>query len=99
GITRYVSYGGIMRIREGAASNIVISDNNYLHVHISNGKTTKTIKKQLDFSPLSSNNFSIDTKFENIPVSITYNEFIADAIPQIEHNENEGKPMLEMIIS
>ena len=29
GITRYVSYGGIMRVREGASSNLIISSNNY----------------------------------------------------------------------
>jgi len=34
GITRYASYGGIMRIREGASSNIIISDTNYLHIHL-----------------------------------------------------------------
>ncbi|WCC43576.1 cytochrome c biogenesis protein ResB [Tenacibaculum finnmarkense] len=25
-VTRYVSYGGIMRIREGATSNVIIAD-------------------------------------------------------------------------
>lgn len=99
GITRYASYGGIMRIREGASSNIVISDNNYLHVHITNGKQIKTLRKRIDFSPLSSNNFNIETEFENTTISISYNAFIADAIPQIVHDDTQGKPMLEMIIS
>ncbi|WP_233702478.1 cytochrome c biogenesis protein [Hyunsoonleella flava] len=99
GITRYASYGGIMRVREGASSNTVISDNNYLHAHISNGKQTKTLRKQVDFSPLSNNNFSIETDFENTPISISYKAFIADAIPQIINDDTDGKPMLEMIIS
>lgn len=99
GITRYASYGGIMRIREGASSNTIISDNNYLHVHISNGTQTKVLRKRLDFSPLSNNNFSIETEFENTPISISYKAFIADAIPQIENDEEQGKPMLEMVVS
>lgn len=99
GITRYTSYGGIMRIREGATSNVIISDNNYLHVHLSNGKTTKTLKKKLEFSPISDNSFSIDTEFEGTPVSILYENFIADAIPQIENNSEHGKPMIEMVVS
>ncbi len=98
-ITRYASYGGIMRIREGASSNTIISDNNYLHLHISKGTQTKTLRKRLDFSPLSNNNFSIETEFENTPISISYKAFIADAIPQIENDEEQGKPMLEMVVS
>jgi len=57
GITRYSSYGGIMRIREGAKSNTIISDQNYLQVHISNGNQTRHIQKKLEFSPLSDNDF------------------------------------------
>ena len=98
GITRYASYGGIMRIREGATSNVIISDNNYLHVYISNGETTKTLKKQLEFSPISDNNFNIDSEFNGIPISISYQNFIADAIPQIINDDN-GKPMIEMVVS
>lgn len=99
GITRYASYGGIMRVREGASSNIIISDNNYLHIHLSNGKTTKTLKKKLEFSPISNNNFNIDSEFEGTPISISYKNFIADAVPQIENNSENGKPMIEMIVS
>ncbi|MFI1743101.1 cytochrome c biogenesis protein CcsA [Thalassobellus sediminis] len=98
-ITRYASYGGIMRIREGASSNIIVSDNNYLHVHLSNGKTVKTIKKQLNFSPLSNNDFSIATEFNTTPITISYNEFIADAVPEIKDDAENGKAMIQMVVS
>ena len=83
GITRYASEGGIMRIREGASSNIIISSTNYLHVHINDGKTSKSVRKQLSFSPISNNNFIINTAFNNQPITVTYKNFVADAIPRI----------------
>ncbi|GGZ71156.1 cytochrome c biogenesis protein [Algibacter mikhailovii] len=99
GITRYVSYGGIMRIREGAASNLIISDNNYLHVHLSDGNTTKTIRKKLDFSPLSNNDFQINDDFNGVPITISYNEFIADAVPEIKDDVKNGKALIQMVVS
>lgn len=99
GITRYASYGGIMRVREGASSNTIISDNNYLQVNITDGTTTKTLKKQLSFSPISDNSFSIDSDFKGTPISISYQDFVADAIPEILDNAKDGKPIIQMVVS
>ncbi|PWG05668.1 cytochrome c biogenesis protein [Polaribacter aquimarinus] len=98
-ITRYASYGGIMRIREGASSNLIISSNNYIHIHLSDGKTTKTISKQLSFSPISDNDFTINTAINDIPVSISYNNFIADAVPEIIEDSINGKAIIQMVVS
>ncbi|WP_282043626.1 cytochrome c biogenesis protein [Winogradskyella flava] len=98
-ITRYNSYGGIMRIREGASSNVIISDTNYLHIHITDGNTTKTVRKAINFSPLSNNDFSIETDFNNTPITVSYNEFIADAIPELKEDQPNGKPMIQMVVS
>ncbi|MBU2949246.1 cytochrome c biogenesis protein CcsA [Tamlana agarivorans] len=99
GITRYASYGGIMRIREGATSNMIISTNNYLHVHLSIGTETKTVRKKINFSPLSNNNFEINTDFEGRNVSVSFNEFIADAVPEIIDDVEDGKPLIQMVVS
>ena len=78
-VTRYYSYGGIMRIREGAASRTIISDKNYLQVHISDGTNTKHLREELYFSPVKNNEFQIDSEFEALPISISLNQFVADA--------------------
>ena len=98
-ITRYASYGGIMRVREGASSNLIISSNNYIHIHLSDGKNTKTISKQLSLSPISNNDFTINTDINNVPVSVSYNNFIADAVPQIIEDKENGKAMIQMVVS
>ncbi|WP_299439313.1 cytochrome c biogenesis protein CcsA [uncultured Aquimarina sp.] len=99
GITRYSSYGGIMRIREGASSNIIISDANYLTAKISDGTNTRMVRKKIEFSPISNNDFTINTNINGTPVKISYNNFIADAIPQVKENSPNGKPMIEMVVT
>jgi cytochrome c-type biogenesis protein CcsB len=99
GITRYVSYGGIMRVREGASSNLIISSNNYIHIHLTDGNTTKSISKELSFSPISDNDFEIEAELNNIPVKVSYNKFIADAVPQIIDDKENGKAIIQMVVS
>lgn len=99
GITRYTSYGGVMRIREGASSNVIISDANFIKAQISDGKTTKVVLKEISFSPLTNNDFSIQTEFENTPIEIKYNKFVADALPKIEDNVEGGKSLLELVVT
>ncbi|MFD0835881.1 cytochrome c biogenesis protein CcsA [Mariniflexile aquimaris] len=98
-ITRYTSYGGIMRIREGESSNIVISDTNFLNVTITDGTSKTALKEKLSFSPISNNHFSIETRFKDKPVIITYKEFIPDAEAEVANEENGGEPLLEMVVS
>jgi hypothetical protein len=98
-ITRFTSYGGIMRIREGASSNIVISDTNFLNVTITDGETTTSLKEKLSFSPIQNNSFSIKTKFKDKPVVVTYKDFIPDAEAEVVNDENEGEPLLEMVVT
>ena len=99
GITRYSSYSGIMRIREGASSNVIISDINYLQLNISNGNKQKTVQKELSFSPIKNNDFTIKTDFEGIPININYKRFVADAIPSIIEDKENGEALLEIVVS
>ncbi len=99
GITRYASYGGIMRIREGASTNVIISDANYITAKISAGTDTKVIRKKIEFSPISANDFTLETDINGTPIKITYNDFIADAIPQVIEDAPNGKPMIEMVVT
>ncbi|MEO5788680.1 cytochrome c biogenesis protein CcsA [Gelidibacter sp.] len=99
GITRYDSYGGIMRIREGQSSNTIISDKNYLQVHISNGNKTRHLQKKKEFSPLNDNSFTIKTDLEDTPIEISLKEFVADALPEIVDNSAKGTPLLQMIVT
>ncbi|ETN94231.1 cytochrome c biogenesis protein CcsA [Zhouia amylolytica] len=99
GITRFTSYGGIMRIREGASSNTIISDENYLNLSLSNGKEVKSIKAKKNFSAVKDNEFTINTQFNETPISIAFEAYIPDALPEIVPNSEEGVPMLELTVA
>ncbi|TNJ46391.1 cytochrome c biogenesis protein CcsA [Tamlana fucoidanivorans] len=99
GITRYASYSGVMRIREGATSSTIISTDNYLHAHLTEGNTSRSIRKKLSFSPLSDNDFELVSSFNDKPVHISYKQFVADAVTQIEDDVDNGVPTIQMVVS
>ena len=99
GITRYDSYGGIMRIREGESSSTIISDKNYLQAHISKSDKTIHLQKKMEFSPLNDNSFTISTEIEDTPIAISLKEFVADAIPEIVDDSTKGIPLLQMVVT
>ena len=97
GITRYTSYSGIMRIREGATSNIIISDTKLLIASFIKDGERKNIQQKLQFSPLDNNHFTISETLKNLPVSITFKEYIADASPEVITDSLNGVPLLKMV--
>jgi len=101
-ITRYISYEGMMPIREGSTSNQVYSDKNFLTVYVDGdyqGKLMRRIfEKPLLLSPVTNNNFSIDEKFDKIPFEIAYKNFVLDAKETIKENPN-GAIYLKLVES
>ncbi|MCF8716184.1 cytochrome c biogenesis protein CcsA [Joostella atrarenae] len=98
-ITRYTSYGGVMRIREGQSSNVVISDTNFLTATITDGNTSTKIKEKISFSSIKDNDFSLEADFNGNPVVISYQDYIPDAIAEVVEEEGNGEPLLEMVVT
>ena len=82
-VTRYISYEGMMPIREGAAENQFYSDKTFLTVFVDGeykGEMKRRIfEKPLLLSPATNNNFSISEKFADTPFEIEYKNFIMGA--------------------
>lgn len=87
-ITRYYSYEGMIHIREGESSNQVLSDKVYLTVMVDGQREGQIMRrkqeKQLMLSPavcppFTSNHFEIEDKFDKIPYTIEYVDFIMGA--------------------
>ena len=101
-ITRYISYEGMMPIREGAASNQFYSDKNYLNVFVDGmykGKMMRRVfEKPLLLSTVTNNHFSIDDKFAEIPFEIEYKDFALDAKETIKDDE-KGAIYLKLVES
>ena len=57
-ITRYISYEGVMHIRENESTNIILSSDNYLTVTIKKGNETRVVQQKTFFSAITPNEFS-----------------------------------------
>ncbi|TPN82993.1 cytochrome c biogenesis protein [Aquimarina algicola] len=99
GVTRYTSYSGIMRIREGASSSTIISDTKLLTATVVQGTEYQTIHKKINFSSIQDNNFTLVTQFKEKPITISFKEYIADASPEVITDSIDGTPLLKMMIA
>ena len=93
-VTRYISYEGVMSIREGATESAFLSEKTYLTVYIDgdyelDGQLMRKVEeKKVDFSPRMENNFSFNTEYGGSPISIKLNEFINGAEEDVVFDEN-----------
>lgn len=82
-ITRYISYEGMMPIREGATENVFYSDKMYLTLFVDGeyqGEMRRRVfEKPLLLSPVTNNNFSISEKFDDTNFEVNYENFIMGA--------------------
>ena len=101
-ITRYISYEGMMPIREGSTSNQFFSDKNYLTILVDgiyHGKMMRrVIEKPLLLSPVTNNNFGIDEKFDQTPFEVNYKNFVLDAKETVVESKT-GDTYLKLVES
>ena len=91
-VTRYISYEGMMPIREGAAENQIFSDKTFLTVFVDGefkGEMKRRVfEKQVLLSPATNNDFSISGKFADTPFEVEYENFIMGAKEYIKPDRN-----------
>ncbi|WP_442787447.1 cytochrome c biogenesis protein CcsA [Flavobacterium suncheonense] len=101
-ITRYISFEGMMPIREGESTNQIFSDKTYLTVLVDGEyqgeMKRRTIEKQVLLSPITNNDFSISEKFDEIPFEIRYKDFIMGAEQAVKEDAN-GEFYLKLVES
>ncbi|THF51874.1 cytochrome C biogenesis protein [Flavobacterium supellecticarium] len=101
-ITRYISYEGVMPIREGESSNQIFSDRTYLTVFVDGDyqgeMRRRTFEQRALFSPVTNNDFTISKKFNETPFEIRYKDFIMGAKEVIKPSE-KGTLFLKLVES
>jgi cytochrome c-type biogenesis protein CcsB len=84
-ITRYISYEGMMSIREGATEHTFLSQKTYLTTYIDgdleiDGQLQRRVlQNEVDFSPRLDNKLKIKSDYNKQPVTIELEEFISGA--------------------
>lgn len=99
-VTRYISYEGMMPIREGAAENQVFSEKTFLTVFIDGeykGEMKRRVfEKSLLLSPVTNNSFSISDKFADTPFKVEYKNFILGA-KEVIKPDNKGVVYMKVV--
>ncbi|OWP87562.1 cytochrome C biogenesis protein [Flavobacterium covae] len=99
-ITRYISYEGIMPIREGATENQFYSDRTYLTYFVDgmhqNEFKRRIFEKPLLLSATVNNHFMDEEQFDEIPFKVELVDFIMGA-KEIVKEDPKGKLYLKMV--
>ena len=96
-ITRYVSFEGMMHIREGEESNIIVSDDVFLQVKVDDRKLQLEYDKKLFMSAITNNDFSLPLKFLNNKISIDYLDFFPN-VKDTFISSDDGVMTLHLVV-
>lgn len=99
GITRYISFEGMMMIREGEKSDVIFSADPHIWFKINDGKMQYTYSEKMFMSEQVSNDFSIPVNFPNHPseIKIEYLDFQKKMIDSLVVNDTIDGMVLEII--
>ncbi|MCW2118362.1 cytochrome c biogenesis protein [Flavobacterium sp. 7A] len=91
-VTRYISFEGVMPIREGAAENQFYSDKTFLTVFVDGEykgeMKRKVFDKSILLSPATNNDFTIKGQFDETPFVVEYQNFIMNATEYVKEDKN-----------
>ncbi len=96
-ITRYVSFEGMMHIREGEESNIIVSDDVFLQVKVDDRKLQLEYDKKLFMSGITNNEFSLPLKFLDNKISIDYLDFFPN-VKDTFISSDDGVMTLHLVV-
>lgn len=94
GITRYISFEGMMHIREGKRSNTIVSTDSYLQLET----PTEKKRSKVLFSELRSGNYSESVTVEGQKIRFKSIGFVKNAVKTPVSNP-AGEPMVDFVIS
>jgi len=95
-ITRFFGYEGIMNIREGESSNMIMSDNTYVQVWIKDGQQETFYDHPYYFSVFKTNRFSKTIEAGGEEYDIQFKEFIPHAAKTIVEDP-DGNPFVSLV--
>ena len=97
-VTRYVSYEGMMHIREGSSSSKLLTSETYIQVKVDDKKQQYTYDKPIFLNPIYNHPFDHQFVFEGNEIKISSEEFYKSAEYSVEEDVN-GKEILELVTS
>ena len=97
-LTRYIGYEGIMHIREGSSSNVMVSDVKILQLEAKSGDKSAKLEKELFFSTMTPNSFCKTLSVGDKEVKVELLKYMPTAKEEAVSSP-DGKKILEFKIS
>ncbi|MDF1875561.1 cytochrome c biogenesis protein CcsA [Sulfurimonas sp. SAG-AH-194-I05] len=97
-ITRYVGFEGMMHIREGSSSNIIVSSEAFFSVDAKSNGEKSEYSKSIYLSKKSSNTLSATLEINDKELNVALIEYIPDAIETNVADES-GSPVAELMVT
>ena len=97
-VTRYISFEGMMRIREGESNNMMVSDDTFLRIKVDDQQMQYSLDKKVFLNALYNKAFSQDFSFQDREISISYADFIPNAKDTLV-KAKDGKNYIELVIA
>ncbi|MEI6864728.1 cytochrome c biogenesis protein CcsA [Flavicella sp.] len=98
GVTRYISFEGIMPIKEGETTNVFYSDQTYLKVTLDDNTDQRVLYDPILLSTWGQNNYAFNTDFRGQEVKFELKEFIPNAATSFVETE-EGELYIHFVES
>ncbi|MFY9143041.1 cytochrome c biogenesis protein CcsA [Sulfuricurvum sp.] len=97
-VTRYLGYEGVMHIREGEQSNVIVSAEPYITFNVHKGEKTYSFQKNLFLSKRSSNNLERDLEFDGEKVHVKLDSYMGDATYEATADP-KGEPLFNLMVT
>ncbi|GAA4835825.1 cytochrome c biogenesis protein [Algivirga pacifica] len=96
GITRYFGQEGLIRIREGQSSNVMIAQDRGLFIHTQSEEGTKVLEVPLHYVQEQNLDKTIDLGLTQRSLSIHLDRFVPDAVQGVEEGSKEDQ-VIELV--
>jgi cytochrome c-type biogenesis protein CcsB len=97
-VTRYMGYEGMMHIREGSSSDVILSAEPYLSLKVTKGDKTYDFKETLFLSKRSSNNFERTLEVEGEQIHVNLDSYMGDARYEAVADP-KGSPLFNLMVT
>ncbi len=99
-ITRFISYEGMMHIRENGISNTLLSDNTYVDIEITKGNMTSSSDTKVFLSNITPHTFSKTMRLNDTKYKFKSIRYIPNASEVVTSSDKDGGvPYIVMVLS
>ena len=97
-VTRYMGFEGMMHIREGESSDVIVSAEPYLTFKVTKGEKTFDFKETLFLSKRSSNHFERTLEVEGEQIHVKLDSYMGDATYEAVA-DSKGEPLFNLMVT